>query len=296
MRRTGIVLAAALAVAPGCSKRLDIDSAWAARPIVVDGRGDDWADVELQHESDGDLSFGVANDGTHVYLLLATQDRPVVRGMQRWGATLWLDPTADRKKQLGLHIRGGPGPDDEPPGAPGGGRYRGGAGDESFHRRQREAQREAAPAFDETQRPPGDPGVLELDVVDAGGDVHPLDPAAAGAPVAAVTRAGDTWTYEVAVPLAADGGLPVALRARPGAKVDLGVELVLPSHEVGSSSPWRGGYGPVGGGRVGGPTGWGVEPYGQPAGGRPGRGPGKPPDPSDVWLVVKLATPPVPRS
>jgi hypothetical protein len=91
----------------GCDDDLEFKSAWVVGNIVVDGKGEDWAEIQLEHLEKMEVSFGVANDREYLYLLIVTWNFSLIRTLQQEGITLWFDATSDKKKDFGLQVVGG---------------------------------------------------------------------------------------------------------------------------------------------------------------------------------------------
>ncbi len=69
--------------------------------ISVDGNSLDWQG-KLTYLEDKELSVGVMNDETDLYLCLISKDQPLIAQVLRLGLTVWFDPEGGKKKTFGI--------------------------------------------------------------------------------------------------------------------------------------------------------------------------------------------------
>lgn len=235
------LIALATSALPACSHSLTFTGAWPAAPVVVDGRGDDWAGIDSQDFADA-LYIAAANDESHVYLLLTTPRADVARTLDGHGFTLWIDG-----KARAFRVRGR-GPEAEGERRPG-----------------RRTDASAPPPDSDSPEPVGESHALLLEYYTADGRADRRVIGGDCGAAAFVARTEDTWSWEIALPLTSRACPPIALGAAPGADIVIGLELALP--EEGKKRPHEGREG----GRRGGEP--GTQP-GTPPGTTPGGGTG----------------------
>lgn len=284
-----IALAAAL-LGPGCS-RVNLNCAWQATAIVVDGRTEEWSSPWYSFADDR-IALSVTNDADFLYLGLAPSGSGVQSQMMQGGITVWLDPAGGKSRDFGIRYplgRGGrPGPPDSireghPPDS------------EALRRPDPEAMRRAMES-----------GPKELEILTEEGKALRRVPLSLAGGIEA--RAGfseEQLAYEIKIPLRSDPQHPLSAGLVAGQLLGLGVEIAAaasggsrtgqPGDQGGpggggsgppSGPPGGGGGGPQGGG---GPPGGGGGPRGggmPPGGGGPGGRPGGSSDAIKVWVRV----------
>jgi hypothetical protein len=80
-------------------------SAWAAAPITVDGKADDWT-LSPEDETEG-VAYGFANDDRYLYLVLVPHTRQAkeqLAGVFQQDLMLWLDRGAGKNKTTGVLV------------------------------------------------------------------------------------------------------------------------------------------------------------------------------------------------
>jgi hypothetical protein len=269
---------------------LRIESAWSAEAPAIDGQLTDWSAPLVSLES-VPLSIGVRNDGTFLYVALASSEQSTRMMLGAAGFALWWDPAGKDKKSSGITIpptmAGGPGmrgrgqfggppdQDGQPPsqGAPPQGQGSPPLGQSGPPRQGQEGQPPAG------ARGPKIEPITHIEVIGPGkGDRRRLELVFAktvGLDAASRMSEG-VLAYEIRVPLSVSDGQTYAVRSTPGGTIGLGIET--------GQIPRPGGRGGEGGGRGGGMGG------GPPGGGREGGM--REMKPIKTWIVVHLATPP----
>jgi len=94
---------------PGC-KELDLDTAWTAGPIKIDGVSTEWADLETTYFDEDRLLIGLSNDGENLYLLIRFGDPAWIQTMRMGSLTVWLDKDGKKRTEFGIRYFGGPEP------------------------------------------------------------------------------------------------------------------------------------------------------------------------------------------
>jgi hypothetical protein len=255
LRRARFGAVPLLLLASSCAGPIAVGSQWTSRPVTIDGRGDEWAEVELFHPQDADISCGVMNDRDHLYLLISTWDAGLIRAIHNEGLVIWLDPSGGRRKERGLRLRGG-------------------------------AANEGASPLSAAQP-------AELSLLDHKTE-RLIDQATEAAPRSAEARSEDTWVYEVSIPRGGGPGALVA-RGPAGDQLDVGLELMAPARRGGhggrGAGPSGGGHhGGAWGGSYGG-HGRSWSPSGGSGGDR-GVSSQRAPERVEVWLRVSMVPSP----
>jgi hypothetical protein len=279
-----IALAAAL-LASGCG-RANLNCAWQATAITVDGRSAEWSSPWYSLADDR-IALSVTNDEDFLYLGLAPSGFDVQAQMMQGGITVWLDPSGGKRRDFGIRyplgkgghagppdsLREGPRPDHETMGRP-----------------DPEAMRRALEA-----------GPKELEILTEGGKARRRVPLSQAGGIEA--RAGlseDQCAYEIKIPLRSDPQHPFGAGLVAGRPLGLGVEIAAlrGGGRTGPPGDWGGpgggGSGPPSGppdGGSGGPQGGGMPPDGRRPGGPPGGSSGA----IAVWVRVIPADRPAAR-
>ena len=263
------------------AERMVIDSHKIDRPIVVDGNSGEWPGPLVPLGEQSPVAIAVANDARNLYLVLTASDAATRRQIMREGLVVWFDPGGKDKKHYGIKF---------PVGAPieFGGRGRGSRGE----------PREPGEPRDRTAPPPSDAQQLEepvnrLEILgEKKDDVHSYVLEFAPGVSVKVAQAEGLLTYELKVPLATSGDVPLAIGAKPGATIGLGLETPkreLPKME-GERGRGMGGFGGgMGGGGMGGRGGGMGGGRGGGRGGDEGRGGFEQARPMKTWVTVHLS-------
>lgn len=88
-------------VISGCSS-VQLNSKWSKQNIEIDGFDNEWYG-SYKFLEDEKAAIGVRNDSTHLYLVFKTIDNQVRQKIFSNGLTIWIDPSADKKKSFGIH-------------------------------------------------------------------------------------------------------------------------------------------------------------------------------------------------
>jgi hypothetical protein len=91
------------ALVAGCGNT-EFNSAWRDREITVDGKDADWSNVRVYAIEQPNVSLGLLNDESSLFLLLETNDRSLLPRLMRGGLTVWLDPSGKKDKAFGIHF------------------------------------------------------------------------------------------------------------------------------------------------------------------------------------------------
>ncbi len=236
-------------------------STWKTGEVKIDGRVDDWS--QLTPIPKGPM-VAAMNDGDALYLAIASRDS-TVRGTLAAGLVVWLDPSANRKADIGLQL---PGSFILPPGA------------------------KLGAKVDVSAQPAPPDEIDEVDWLGPGKRRRLLTITPAFGVALASGTEGNVLAYEVRLPLATSPDHPFAVGAEPGRTIAIGlftpdVPKATRRREPGSTTGSMGGYNPY-------------DPYGTGIYGGMGVANGPPPmmqsEPSpekppkmQVWLRLQLA-------
>jgi hypothetical protein len=258
---TGSVLLAAVFFGlTGCSsfKTYVAKSLWPERQIVIDGKSDDWSGA-LSFIEKEQLSVGFFNDQNNLYLCLVAEGNFARGQIMRGGLTVWFDPEGGKEKKFGIRY---------PLGAPGR-EMQMRAGRRNPEEPNEGSPREAMNELEIIRPKEAEPERMELAKAKDN-----------GLEVTAAPSSG-LVVYELKIPLLAKEGQPLAVGAKPGAKIGIGFETTKPDF---SRMP-RGGFGGMPGGGMGRPG------MGGGFGRRGGFGTeSKMPEPLKIWTTVQLAS------
>jgi len=273
----------AFALASGAlAKTPEIRSGWPKAPVRVDGTADQWAGL-MAPLPDVPVLIGVQNDGSYLYVCLKTSDPKVKEQLARTGLTVWVNGAGKDDRGYGVRFPLGTG-------VP--------------HRRGARRQPEGTPPPD--TGPTIDDSKLELigPTVDdrftvARRDADPIQ--------AALGDDSGVTVIELRFPLSPSENHPLAVEAKPGATIAVGLETERPhlkrfgtpagsedEEGPGGDSGPRGGWGdsdPYGPVNPGGMGGYGRGHYGGMGRGG-GEGGGEMPKPMRLWTRVTLAVAP----
>jgi hypothetical protein len=267
----------------GCSSMLLVKSSWNNNQTVIDGKDNDWDDT-MFYIPDAQLTAGIRNDSSNMYIILKATNRQQAFQIMGLGLTIWFDPSGGTGEKFGIHF---------PLGRQGGESTRPSEGDNTSEDTD-EAQNQP-PSF--TDMIPN-----ELDILGANenGPVRLTIADAKGIELQ-INRNTDGLIYELEVPLHKSPEHPYAISAN-GKYVGIGFEGGKFEAKKGEGSGGRGmrGGGEGGGGYPGGEGGGEGMPGGTGGGGmRGGRGRNyggegsqhQQPKQIDFWLKAKLASP-----
>jgi hypothetical protein len=257
-----------------CSKEHEVSSQWVPQPMAVDGHVDEWTEIALNRFEEGNLSWGVVNDSESLYLLLVTWDQPLIRMLWMRGITLRFGENKDDSAACGVRVSGGAWPQPPPHTVPSDQELKEppGSGPPTFQDLNERPAPPAPPDPDTPAIPHGPSRPLDLALFSG---TESIDVATTGLSgmTGAASCAGPTCSYEIRIPLSAGGGRPCSVKTRPGEKVRIRAELVVPVMPPGLESGGMGGGAPgrgMGGGMGGGPPGGMGGGMGGMGGGPPG--------------------------
>ena len=281
MARYAVSILWGLVLVTGCSKEHEVSSQWVPQPMVVDGHVDEWTELALNHFDEGNLSWGIVNDSENLYLLLVTWDEPLIRMLWMKGIALRFGESKDDTATCSVRVSGGAGTEAPARPPPTGEDSKGPPGaslppPEDVKER---PMPQTPPDSDTPAVPHGPSRPLDINVV-SGNNSIAVETTGLKGIAGAASCAGPTCSYEIRIPLSVSGGVPCALTARPGEKLKIRAELIVPvmpqapeGEGMGGGPPGRG----MGGGMGGGPRGgMGGGPPGGMGGGMGGMGGGPP--------------------
>ncbi len=251
----------------GCASIINLPSHWPDKPIVIDGRNVEWEHTYLVE--DNKLVVSCDNDSNFVYVLLATNDRPLTLSLMR-GLTVWFDATGGNDKIFGIRYPLGRGLRHE----------NSGNGDK--------ADELIAEPGDQFGMPP-----TEVEILGPGKkDRHRMQMMETGGIQARYKLSVNSFVYELKVPLAMGDKYPFAIHSTIGQTVGIGLETgQMRMGQQGQSRQGNTGVEPAEESDEGDNAGQGMEGDGMRRGGRFAQ-PGiiGPAGPLDLWMKVKLVS------
>ena len=262
-----LVLVMISALVPAGCNNLELQSRWRDRMVLIDGENSEWQEA-LTHLEDENVSVGILNDSTYLYVTILSTNRQLWGQIRRQGMTLWFDPAGGKEKVFGVHF---------PMGLSERGEMRGRTGQKEMSEN-RDFMREQ---FEEA--------LTELEIL------GPVENTSAKSTVkdaeaqdiyVNLNAAQNGFVYELRIPLESGPEHPVAIGTKTGGLI--GVRLETPEIDMSMMGErGREREGPPSGG-----MGRGMPPGGGPPGmGRPGGGPRREaPKALKVWAKVRLAT------
>lgn len=87
----------------GCGSGVELESHKIDRPIVIDGKDDDWQGVPVFLEKQK-ISLGCYHDGTSLSIVLTTTDHQTQMAILGPGLNIWFDSTGSDEKVNGVHF------------------------------------------------------------------------------------------------------------------------------------------------------------------------------------------------
>jgi len=103
---TGVFIFPLLLVT-GCQSE-DIPVRWTENQITADGQIDDWTGIPLEFFEDEQITLGLSNDSTNLYILFRFNSVEWAGIIRLSGLTLWLNPEGKSDTEFGIRYRGGP--------------------------------------------------------------------------------------------------------------------------------------------------------------------------------------------
>ncbi len=262
-------------------------SRWSGGDVAIDAQNTEW-DGAITYFEDQQISVGLQNDDTNLYIALFTEDRGALAQVLTGGFTIWFNPTGKKEKQFGI-------------------RYPRTLKDEERRLLMPSPGKGGAPdflgeAFKDLPK--------ELEIVDPkGGAGHVLKPGEGGIEVAMNLSKG-LLAFEIKVPFHKTAETPYAIGASEKGILAVGIETAEMTRPAGRPKGGRGtgglggdmgdggpegGMGGGPGGGMGGPGGGMGGGPGGGMGGPGGRGPGagggpEASEPLNLWISVLLST------
>ena len=83
-----------------CAQQV-VNCRWANESLAIDGQASDWESV-LSFDEKLDASYGVQNDGEHLYVAFVTANQTLQRQLMMTGLVLWLNDTGNKEKDVGF--------------------------------------------------------------------------------------------------------------------------------------------------------------------------------------------------
>ncbi len=177
----------------GCATTINLPGHWPNKLIIVDGKNVEWEHTYLV--DDNKLVVSCDNDSTFVYVLLATNDRPLALSMMH-GLTVWIDSKGGDDKAFGIRYPLGDG----------------------FKREKGENADELS--VEQFGMPPTEIEILGPEKHDQ----HRMQMMETGGIQARYRFSVNSFVYELKVPLATSDKYPFAVHSTIGQVIGLGLE------------------------------------------------------------------------
>jgi len=103
--KNGLVLSAIFTAAflyIGCSKKLMPEGRFQDKPVVVDGKIDDWRLPLRFSDPSYSMQYAVTNDNKNIYVCIYTKDQAFQLRMLRAGMSICFDPKGEKNKNMSL--------------------------------------------------------------------------------------------------------------------------------------------------------------------------------------------------
>jgi hypothetical protein len=103
--KNGLVLSAIFGAAflyIGCSKKLMPEGRFQDKPVVVDGKIDDWELPLRFSDPSYSMQYAVTNDNKNIYVCIYTKDQAFQLRMLRAGMSICFDPKGEKNKNMSL--------------------------------------------------------------------------------------------------------------------------------------------------------------------------------------------------
>lgn len=269
-----VFLLLSISLFAGCKGQEEVETHWSVKPIEVDGDMADWTGIETAYFEDNNTQLGLCNDSDRLYVLFRFSNQTYARLIRMGGLTLWLDNTAQKKKEFGLRYSGGPLLSQlQEPGMDGEGGFLDRLTPEQQERLQQREIREDQITVLNT-----DNEIVETLSIDG-----------RKGPAVAYADLKGIYTYEFSIPLRKTDLLMYGLDVQPGQALSLGLEWGLSDEQRRQMMEQMGGG--MGEGRPGGGMGGGGRVGGGMRGGPGGMGGGpQMPDKQEIWVKTVLAS------
>jgi hypothetical protein len=98
-----LFVASILILLTGCSDQ-QIQSNWARRSPTIDGNLEEWSNASMVVFEDVQVSIGVGNDTSFLYLAGRIANASLQQMVERSGIVIWLDPEGGHQKGLEIHF------------------------------------------------------------------------------------------------------------------------------------------------------------------------------------------------
>jgi hypothetical protein len=235
------VLVVTAAAGVFAAKRLQIESRWRDRNVVIDGDNSEWAGPLRPLDENHPIVMAATNDGQFLYVVLSSSDATVRRQILRQGLIVWFDPSGGDKKHFGVKFPVGLLPEE----AAGRGRGR-------FRRDPDGGRPPNEPGSDDPAQSDQPEPTNRLEVYGPQkDDAHSFVTDMAPGIAVKIGQVEGYLVYEIKVPLARTADTPYAIEAKPGALIGFGLETPKMERPARERQGGRGGFGGRGGGMGG---------------------------------------------
>lgn len=256
----------------GC-KIQEVNGNWAAEPITIDGRNNDWPEKQGIFFSEQNAALSISNDNEFLYILFRTTDAKWARIIKMTGLNLSFNNKGNKDKDISLQFRGGPTEEE----------MRAVSGESSNRLEQMSGRmRNDQGYYDQIER-------FAITIKDEVND-ELISPDGDNGPAVAFDTCQGFYTYEIRIPLESGTDFFFGLGANPGERIGLGAvwgdmgnkKRTNPSDMNSTRGGSGGGRGGRGGNKGGGRAGMG------------GRGENRPETPKkqEIWIKTQLSLSP----
>ncbi len=83
----------------------DVQSVWNQEAVTIDGWANEWQGQGYSYFNDENTALAIRNDADNLYIIILSQDKRYVPSLARGGITFWLNPKANKDKQLGFEYK-----------------------------------------------------------------------------------------------------------------------------------------------------------------------------------------------
>lgn len=81
-----------------------VKSKWTNTPVRIDGKTDEWKDIQLKNYKKLQIDYGFKNDKTYLFITLKFNDFKYLSSLRTTGITLWLNSQKKKKKKFGINF------------------------------------------------------------------------------------------------------------------------------------------------------------------------------------------------
>jgi hypothetical protein len=87
----------------GKKQQVRIKGTWQSKPIVIDGKNEDWPSPYPSYDSKSMVGYATSNDSTYLYVTVETGDEYTQMKILKQGLTLYIDTDGGKDTYMGIH-------------------------------------------------------------------------------------------------------------------------------------------------------------------------------------------------